>query len=192
MSFTELITLLGLGLGLAMDAFAVSVVSGSVYKQMHLGHGLRMASFFGGFQAIMPLTGWFLGREFGCYIEPVDHWIAFGMLSFIGGKMIYEAFEIKHADDRSKNPCRCSILLTLSIATSIDALAVGFTLSLVTLYIATAIVIIGVITCIISYLGWEIGRRIGHFFEIKIEALGGVVLILIGLKILIQHLFFMN
>ena len=173
-----------------MDAFAVSVVSGSMFQELHIGHGLRMALFFGGFQALMPLLGWTAGTGVKEWIQPLDHWIAFGLLVCIGGKMIFEAVKIQEVERKPPDPSRLLVLLTLSIATSIDALAVGLTLSLVTEHVFTAVIIIGLITFIISYTGWEIGRRIGHFFETRIEIFGGLILIAIGLKILIRHLFF--
>jgi putative Mn2+ efflux pump MntP len=186
----EIIIISGIAVGLAMDALAVSIVSGSVFKELHIGHGLRMALSFGGFQALMPLLGWSAGKGLQQWISPFDHWIAFILLALIGGKMILEAFKIEKVEKRPPDPSKLSILLILSIATSIDALAVGFTLSLVTEHIVQAVLLIGLITFLISYTGWEIGRRIGHFFEFKIEIAGGLILIAIGAKILIQHLFF--
>ncbi|MBN1127045.1 MAG: manganese efflux pump [Sedimentisphaerales bacterium] len=187
---TETLTIIVIAVGLAMDAFAVSITSGSVYRQMHVRHALRMALFFGAFQAIMPLIGYLAGAAMKNRILSYDHWIAFGLLSIIGGKMIYEAFQMARAqaDSSAGDPASLVVVLLLSIATSIDALAVGVTLSLITDHIITAAVIIGAITFAISYLGCCMGRRIGHFFEKKIEILGGLVLFVIGLKILIEHL----
>jgi manganese efflux pump family protein len=181
------VTILFLALGLAMDAFAVSIVTGSVYRELHIRHALRMALFFGGFQAVMPLVGSLAGIGLKTYIQPYDHWIAFGLLAFVGGKMIYEAFEIKSAE-KNLDPSNLLILLVLSVATSIDALAVGVTLSLLTNSIALAVLVIGVITFGLSYAGVTIGKRFGHFFESKIEVVGGLVLIAIGLKILFGDL----
>lgn len=190
MDLTEMIILCGIAVGLAMDALAVSIVSGSVFRDLHIGHGLRMAVFFGGFQALMPLLGWAAGEGLREWIAPIDHWIAFGLLAFIGGKMIAEAVKMGSAETAPPDPSRLLMLLALSIATSMDALAVGITLSLVTNHIFSAVLLIGLITFIISYLGWEIGRRIGHFFESRIQLAGGLILIAIGAKILLQHLFF--
>ena len=184
----QIIIVHGIAVGLAMDAFAVSIVSGSIYKELHIRHALRMAFFFGAFQAIMPLIGYMAGRTFADSIEMWDHWIAFGILSVIGGKMVYEAFKMKQVDKDPKDPSNLVVLVVLSIATSIDALAVGITLSLVTSYIFRAVATIGVITFIISYIGYIIGKRMGHFFENKIEIIGGLILIGIGFKILISHL----
>lgn len=186
----ELLMIAGVAVGLAMDAFAVSVVSGSIFKELRLGHGLRMALFFGAFQALMPLLGWTAGSRFAAWFEVWDHWVAFALLASIGGKMVYEAFKIRQVERKPPDPSKLTVLLMLSVATSIDALAVGFTLSLITGNIIVAVSLIGFLTFLISYLGWELGRRLGHFFEIKIEALGGLILIAIGIKILVQHLFF--
>ncbi len=182
----ELATIVLIAVGLAMDAFAVSIVTGSVYRELHIKHALRMALFFGGFQAMMPVIGSLAGLGLRAHISPYDHWIAFGLLAFVGGKMIYEAFKIEAAE-KKLDPSNLLILLTLSVATSIDALAVGFTLSLLATSIVVAVTIIGLITFALSYVGISIGKRFGHFFESKIEILGGLILIAIGLKILIGH-----
>lgn len=172
-----------------MDVFAVSIVSGSVYKRLKMRHIFRMAVFFGSFQAFMPLVGSLAGLSIKEYTAGFDHWIAFGLLSAVGAKMIYESFRISPAR-QTFDPSNIFVLLVLSVATSIDALAVGVTLSLITSSIIVAVIIIGAVTFVLSYLGVYIGKKIGHFFENKIEALGGLVLIGLGLKILIQHLFF--
>jgi len=184
-----LITIIIIAVGLAMDAFAVSIVSGSAYKQLKVKHALRTAVFFGAFQAFMPLIGALAGLSLKEYIANYDHWVAFGLLSAVGGKMIYESFKIKPAKENF-DPSNIFILLVLSVATSIDALIVGITLPLITSSIAVAVIIIGLVTFALSYLGVFIGKKFGHFFESKIEALGGLVLIALGLKILIEHLFF--
>ena len=178
-----------IAVGLAMDAFAVSVVSGSTYKQLHVKHVLRMAAFFGGFQAFMPLIGSLAGLSLKEYITAYDHWTAFGLLSAVGGKMIYESFKIKSVED-NPDPSKILVLLVLSIATSIDALVIGITLSLITTSIGVAVAAIGMITFVLSYLGVLIGKRFGHFFENKIEIAGGLILIALGVKILVEHLFF--
>jgi putative Mn2+ efflux pump MntP len=183
----ELITILFLAVGLAMDALAVSIVTGSIYRELHIRHALRMALFFGAFQSLMPLVGSLAGLSLREYIAAYDHWIAFALLGFIGSKMIYEAFKIEQAE-KKLDPSNLLILLTLSVATSIDALAVGFTLSLLVSSLALAVAVIGLITFGLSYAGVSIGKRFGHFFESKIEIVGGLILIAIGLKILIRHL----
>jgi putative Mn2+ efflux pump MntP len=180
-------TVLFIAVGLAMDAFAVSVVTGSVYKEFKLRHALRMALFFGGFQAMMPIIGFLAGLGLMGYIAPYDHWIAFALLAFVGGKMIYESFQIEAAE-RDRNPADLTVLLILSFATSIDALAVGITLSLLKAPIALAVTVIGVVTFVLSYSGVFIGKRFGHFFESKVEIVGGLILIAIGIKIVIEHL----
>ena len=183
----ELVTIIVIAVGLAMDAFAVSIVSGTAYERLKVKHALRMAAFFGGFQAFMPLVGSLAGLSVKEYIADYDHWITFGLLSAVGGKMIYESFKIKPAK-QNFDPSNILILLVLSVATSIDALAIGVTLSLITTSVTTAVIIIGMITFVLSYIGVFIGRKFGHFFENKIEAVGGLVLIGLGVKILFEHL----
>jgi len=183
------LTIVIIAVGLAMDAFVVSIVSGSAYRQLHVKHALRMALFFGAFQAFMPLIGSLAGLTLREYIAHYDHWIAFGLLVAVGGKMIYESLKIKSVEE-NPDPSNIFVLLVLSVATSIDALAVGITLSLIAGSIVAAVIIIGLITFILSYLGVYIGKRFGHFFESKMEALGGIILIGIGTKVLIEHLFF--
>lgn len=178
-----------IGIGLAMDAFAVSVSSGVSIKKMHLKHAMLMAAFFGGFQAIMPILGWSGGIFFRDHIQSVDHWIAFGLLTLIGAKMIYESTKLKDDDKKQSDPHNIYILFTLAIATSIDALAVGITFSCLNYNIWEAAVLIGIITFVISFIGAQLGKKIGHHLgENKIEILGGLILIGIGVKILIEHL----
>ena len=183
----KLWTILFIAVGLAMDAFAVSVITGSVYKEFKLRHALRMAMFFGAFQAVMPIIGFLAGLGLMRYIAPYDHWIAFALLCFVGGKMIYESFKIEAAE-RDRNPANLAVLLILSFATSIDALAVGITLSLLKAPIALAVTTIGLVTFVLSYGGVFVGKRFGHFFESRIEIIGGLILIGIGVKILVEHL----
>ena len=183
----EFITIIVIAVGLAMDAFAVSIASGTACKQLKVRHAVRMAFFFGAFQAFMPLAGSLAGVTFKNVIASYDHWVAFGLLTVIGGKMIYESFTLKRTQDQL-NPASITTLLILSIATSIDALAVGVTLSIITSSIFTAVMIIGLITFGLSLIGTWLGRRIGHLFENRIEIAGGIILIAIGLKILGQHL----
>lgn len=185
----ELVTIAVVALGLAMDAFAVSITSGAAYRQLHVKQAFLIAAFFGGFQAFMPLIGSLAGLGMKGYIADYVHWLAFGLLGAVGGKMIYESFKIKKAEDVS-DPTNLLVLLVLAIATSIDALAVGVTLSLITNRVVAAALIIGLITFILSYIGVLVGKRFGHFFENRIEAFGGIILIGLGVKIVIQHLFF--
>jgi putative Mn2+ efflux pump MntP len=182
-----LITITIIAFALAMDAFAVSIVSGSAYRKLKVKHALRMALSFGAFQAFMPLVGSLAGLTIRDHIAEYDHWVAFGLLAAVGGKMLYESFKIAPPGENS-NPANVVVLLMLSIATSIDALAVGITLSFLQVSIVLAVTIIGVVTFALSYLGVYIGKKVGHFFENKIQAVGGLVLIGLGLKILIEHL----
>ncbi len=182
-----LITIIIIALALAMDAFAISIVSGAAYRRLKVKHALRMAVSFGAFQAFMPLIGSLAGLTIKEHIADYDHWVAFGLLAAVGGKMIYESFKIKPLR-KNFNPSNIVVLLLLSVATSIDALAVGITISLLKVSITMAVVIIGLITFALSYLGVYIGKKVGHFFENKIQAIGGLVLIVLGIKILIEHL----
>ena len=181
-------SILFIALGLAMDAFAVSIASGLTIKESKIKHALMIGLSFGIFQAAMPVIGWACGSLFKDFIACIDHWIAFALLSIIGIKMIYESFSIKKKD-KGLNTQDLRILFILSIATSIDALAVGITLSFLDIAIIMPALIIGVITFILSFAGVFIGNKFGHFFENKIEAVGGMILIVIGIKILIEHLF---
>ena len=184
----SLATVVIIAVGLAMDAFAVSLASGAVYRKPRTNHALRMALAFGSFQAIMPIIGWLIGLALRDVVKDYDHWVAFGLLALIGCKMIYESFKIKQAKEHG-DQLSTTVLFLLALATSIDALAVGITFSfLLAGSVFMAVIIIGMITFILSYSGFYIGRKVGHFFEAGIEALGGLVLIGIGTKILIEHL----
>lgn len=183
----DMITVTCVAFGLAMDAFAASVSSGITIRHLKIDHALRIALFFGSFQAIMPVIGWLAGLSLRDFISDIDHWIAFGLLSFIGCKMIYEAFGME-TGQREVNPLNIYVLLMLSVATSIDALAVGVSFAFLKISIATPVLVIGIVTFLLSYLGVFVGNRLGHFFEKQIEVLGGLVLIGIGIKILIGHL----
>jgi putative Mn2+ efflux pump MntP len=176
-----------IALGLAMDAFAVSITSGLTIKILRIRYAFRIALFFGLFQAVMPVMGWLAGYGMKDMITAYDHWIAFGLLGFIGGRMIYESFS-KKIVDRPCDPMTIYKLLLLSIATSIDALAVGLTLSFLNVEIIMPSVIIGLVTFGLSFAGVFLGNRFGHFFENKIELIGGIILISIGIKILVEHL----
>jgi manganese efflux pump family protein len=180
-------TILLVALALAMDAFAVAVASGFAVRQLHVRHALAMAGSFGAFQAFMPLLGWFCGMKLRGWITGIDHWVAFGLLTFIGGKMIVEAFEIEEAEKKT-NPFALRVLLVLSVATSIDALAAGLSFAVLGVAIVAPALIIGAVTFCMSFAGVALGARGGHLFEKKIEVLGGGVLIVIGLKILLSHL----
>jgi len=180
-------TTLFIACGLAMDAFAVSVTSGLTIRTCRMHHAIRIALFFGVFQAVMPVLGWIAARQFSHAIEAVDHWLAFCLLSFIGVKMIVESFRLK-PPDRCINPLKLSVLLVLAVATSIDALAVGLSLAFLNVDIVTPVVVIGLVTFGFSLAGVWIGKTFGHLFEQKVEIIGGLILIAIGLKILVEHL----
>jgi len=176
-----------LAIGLAMYCFAVAVASGYAIKALKMRHAFIIAAFFGAFQAIMPVVGWLAGRSFSAWLFSVDHWIAFGLLTGIGCKMIYEAFGITRLE-KEPNRMNLSMLLLLSVATSIDALAVGLSLSILRTPIAAPALIIGIVAFVLSFVGTYIGQHMGKHFENKLEALGGVILIGIGIKILFDHL----
>lgn len=176
-------TLFILAVGLSMDAFAVAIHSGLLLRPLHKGKLMKLAFFFGGFQAAMPLLGWLAGVALRDVIASVDHWIAFGLLSLIGAKMIYEGFQDKDEGGMT-DPFATKTLLMLAIATSIDALAVGVSLSFYAVSIVLAACIIGCTTFTISVAGVLIGNRIGHFFEKGAEIFGGLILILIGISML--------
>ena len=183
----SLVSIIFISIGLAMDAFAVSIASGFTIHRLRVGHAFRIAFFFGAFQAIMPVIGWLAGLSVQEYIAAIDHWIAFILLSFVGGRMIYEATVLGEERDE-KDPLNIYVLLMLSVATSIDALAVGLSLSFLNVAIALPAIVIGCVTFALSFAGVYIGDRFGHFFESKIEIAGGIILIGIGIKILIEHL----
>ena len=191
MGFVE--TLL-IGVGLSADAFAVAVCKGLGMKKVNWGHALVIALFFGGFQALMPLVGWAAGTQLSALIEPVDHWIAFGLLAFIGGKMLIDAVKGEDDDDcaacaEGEQKLDLKELLMLAIATSIDALAVGVTFAFLGVSIWGAVAVIGVTTFALSFVGVAVGNQFGARFEKPATIAGGVVLILIGCKILVEHLF---
>ena len=181
------ITVILIALGLAMDALAVSIASGAISRNLKIQQALRIALSFGLFQAFMPLIGWLAGRGLQDYIRGLDHWIAFSLLPLIGVKMIYESFSLD-TQEKENNPLNLYVLLMLSLATSIDALAVGVSFALLKILIATAVIIIGAITFLVCFAGIYVGNRFGHLFENKIEIAGGMVLIGMGIKILMEHL----
>lgn len=182
----DTITILLIAFGLSMDAFAVSITSGLTISRLKIKHALRIALFFGLFQAFMPIVGWLAGIGLRGLIYGFDHWIAFGLLAVIGVKMILESRKMR--EDRTIDPLNIYVLLILSIATSIDALAVGLSLSVLNVSIATPAIVIGLTTFLFSFAGVFIGKKIGHLFESWIEVAGGIILIAIGIKILAEHL----
>ncbi len=175
-----------IGAGLAMDAFAASLVRGLHMKKFDIKEALFVSLTFGGFQAAMPVLGWIMGSALRQYIESVDHWIAFAMLSVIGGKMIWDA--ISEKDDAPNKSTGVKDTLLMAVATSIDALAVGVSLSFLQVDMVSSALIIGLVTFVICLCGVGIGHLVGSKFRKGSEILGGVVLICIGLKILLEHL----
>ncbi len=184
MSIWEIIVI---GIGLSMDAFAVSVCKGLSVRKIKPKHSLIAGAYFGGFQALMPVIGWLLGRQFESLIKSFDHWIAFVLLGLIGVNMIREAFSEEENQNDSFSP---KTMLPLAVATSIDALAVGVTFAFLDVSIVPAALCIGVTTFILSAAGIRTGAVFGARFQAKAEIAGGIVLILMGIKILIEHLFF--
>ena len=191
------------GIGLSMDAFAVAICKGLSMKKFNVRYALIIAAFFGIFQAVMPLIGWLIGSTFEQYITSFDHWIAFGLLFLLGGKMIFDAVkEMKDPEKETEFTLAIVELFILAIATSIDALAVGITFAclgvrtisdeLSGLSIWLSILIIGIVTFIISGAGVLIGNKFGEKFKPKAQVAGGLILILLGVKILFEHLGIIN
>lgn len=181
-----------LALGLAMDAAAVSAARGLATPRLRWGHAAKVALYFGGFQAGMPLLGWLLGAQLGALVSTFGHWIAFGLLGAIGGKMLWESRDT--ADDHEPSSAQDEsalyggrVMTVLAIATSIDALAVGVMLPVLNAPVAFSVVTIGVVTALASVAGLHLGRRFGALFGRRLDALGGLVLIGLGTKILIEH-----
>jgi putative Mn2+ efflux pump MntP len=185
----DFISIFIIALALSMDAFAVAVTNGIIISRIQIRHYMRIAFFFGLFQGVMPVIGWAAGSHFRDAIQPIDHWIAFGLLTAVGGKMIYEALTVSEIGQESKTNClHFPTLLLMSLATSIDALAAGISFAVLDVYIVKPALIIGGVTVAMSVLGIKIGDTVGHLFENYIEIVGGIMLFGIGLKILIEHL----
>lgn len=184
MSFGELLIL---AVGVSMDALAVAICKGLSIRELKWKHCLTIGAWFGVFQAVMPTIGWLLGSAFAGLVETVDHWIAFVLLLIIGGNMIREALS-KGADDDCDPSLAFGTMLMLAIATSIDALALGVTFAFLRVNVLAAVLSIGLCTFVISALGVKVGNVFGKKFKSKAEFFGGAVLILIGLKILLEHL----
>lgn len=189
MSFWEILLL---GVGLAMDAFAVSICKGLGMSKVNGKQCLVIGLFFGGSQALMPLLGWFLGSAFAEKIKAIDHWIAFILLGYIGIKMISDAIKEWKEEtkvDEMDMPLDLKEMFMLAIATSIDALAVGITFSFLKVAIAWACITIGVVTFIISCGGVYVGNIFGERYKAKAQIIGGVILVVLGIRILLSHLF---
>lgn len=188
MSYIEILLV---GVGLSMDAFAASICQGLSMKKLSVKSMLIIGLFFGGFQALMPTVGFLLGTQFEVYIVSIDHWVAFALLSFIGGKMLLDV--IKGEDDDEINyekeyKLDLKNIVVLAVATSIDALAVGISMAFLSVDIISAASMIGVTTFVISSAGVLIGHKFGTKYKDKATIVGGLILILIGVKILLEHL----
>ena len=181
------ISIFFIALALAMDAFAVSISCGADIKRSHFKRSVTAAFSFGFFQAVMPLIGWAAGMSFVGFIGSIDHWIIFFLMLFIGLKMIFESGALKEKPDKI-NFTGYKFLLVMSVATSLDALAVGLSLSILKIEIFTPALTIGFVTFVLCLAGCYIGRVAKHIFSDKIEIIGGLILIIIGTKILVQHL----
>ena len=182
----DLLSLFLIAVGLSMDAFAVSVCKGLATPKYKLKYSMICGAWFGGFQALMPAVGYLLGVNFKKYITAIDHWIAFVLLALIGFNMIREA--LKNDDEGADPSFTAKSMLLLAIATSIDALAIGITFAFLDVNIVAAVLFIGVCTFVISAAGVKIGSVFGTRFKSKAEIAGGAILIILGLRILIEHL----
>lgn len=183
MSITEIVLL---SIGLAMDAFAVSICKGIQMKKMNWRKAIIIGLWFGGFQALMPTIGYFLGTTFESVVTSIDHWIAFVLLEIIGGNMLKESFS--NEEDDGNDDVGVKTMFFLAVATSIDALAVGITFAFLKVNLLLAISLIGVISFILPVLGTKIGNRFGDKYKSKAEFVGGMILVLLGIKILLEHL----
>lgn len=179
-----------IGVGLSMDAFAVAICKGLGMSKINKKQAVTIGLYFGGFQALMPFLGWALGSSFQQYITSIDHWIAFFLLLFIGGKMIVETVREKEDTQTGEKdlPLDHKEMLLLAVATSIDALAVGITFAFLSVNIVEAITIIGCTTFVLSIIGVVVGNFFGTRYKKKAQIIGGAILILIGVKILLEHL----
>ena len=184
--FMDLLTLLTLAVGLAMDAFAVSICKGLAMREKVLKKGIIVGLWFGGFQALMPTIGFFLGTQFKDQITSIDHWIAFVLLGLIGINMVKEA--LSNDEEQADDSIAVKEMFMLAVATSIDALAVGITFAFLNVHIVSAASMIGVCTFLISFVGVKIGNIFGTKYKSKAELAGGIILILLGFKILFEHL----
>ncbi len=182
-----LLTVSLIAAGLAMDCLAVAISSGLAIKKLKIGHAAQIAFFFGAFQALMPFLGWLAGSGLKGFLAAWDHWVAFSLLCAIGVKMIYESKKLPN-DRKDLNPLNLYALLLLSLATSIDALAIGVSFAFLHIQLLLSLILIGLITFFISFGGVFLGHHTGHFFENKMELAGGIILIIIGVKVLLEHI----
>jgi putative Mn2+ efflux pump MntP len=177
-----------IAVGLSMDAFAVALCTGLTMKTFRLRKALTVGLYFGVFQAAMPLVGYLLGSTFADKIMDYDHWVAFALLGFIGGKMIWESFSPPDCNPEEEASLTCRAMLPLAVATSIDALAVGISFAFFEVEIVPSVLLIGVVTLALSMVGVKLGNVFGSRFRAKAELAGGVILILLGVRILLEHL----
>lgn len=183
----DLISIFFLAIALGMDAFAVAISAGIILKKVTFRQFFRLSFHFGLFQFLMPVIGWLAGLSVQKFIQHYDHWIAFVLLAFIGGKMIYESFQ-KEEEENKNDPTKGASLVILSIATSIDALAVGFSLALLRISIWFPGIVIGIVAMVMTLLGMFIGKGAGLLFGKRVSVMGGIILLVIGIKILIEHM----
>lgn len=183
MNFIEILLI---GIGLAMDAFAISIGKGLSMKKMNWKKAIIVGVYFGIFQGLMPIIGYYLGYSFENLVSQIDHWIAFFLLGAIGSNMIREAF--KNDEEDRNDSVAFRVMIVLAIATSIDALTIGITFAFLNVDIFTSALIIGITTLLISIFGVQIGNKFGKKYENKSEVIGGLILIVMGLKILFEHL----
>jgi manganese efflux pump family protein len=183
------VSLLALACALAMDALAVAIVAGITINQLTKRHVFRLAFHFGLFQALMPIIGWTAGNAVRRYISEFDHWAAFGLLAFVGGRMLWGALRKDEGTEPAGDPTSGWALVLLSVATSIDALAVGLSLAMVGSPIIVPSIVIGVVAAAFTATGMLLGRQIGSLWGKRVEAAGGIILILIGARIAVEHLF---
>jgi len=179
-------TIFGIALALAMDAFAVALAAGAVLNPLTGRHLFRLGFHFGLFQALMPIAGWLIGMTVQKWIAAYDHWIAFGLLAYVGGRMIKEAFD-EEKEEKTTDPTRGLTMVMLSVATSIDALAVGLSIAMLGVSVWVPAAVIGVVACVLTVAGMLLGRRLGDDWGKRVEVCGGLVLCIIGVKILLEH-----
>ncbi|RUA24051.1 MAG: hypothetical protein DSY76_08495 [Bacteroidetes bacterium] len=177
-----------IAIGLSMDSLAISISNGLTLRNLNLSKSLSIAFSLAFFQALMPLLGWWAGNGIEAFIEEIDHWVAFVLLGFIGGKMVYEG--LQNNEQKSETELSTLMLLSQSIATSIDAFAVGISFAVLDYEITLPVIIIGIVTFVFSMIGLQLGKLFGEKLGKSVEIFGGSILMGIGIKILIEHLYF--
>lgn len=185
----QIVEILLIAVGLAMDAFAVAIGIGSTRRANGGRAAFRLSFHFGLFQFLMPVMGWLVGNSVERFISTIDHWIAFALLAFVGGRMVQSGFDASNEESQLGDPSRGRMLLTLAIATSIDALAIGLSLAMLSVDIIFPSIVIGVVASVFTLTGLGIGYRLGELFGKRMEIIGGLILIGIGVRVVISHLF---